>query len=183
MKACTLIGLLLIGWSLATHASEYQGVQVQWTDPELIITPQFDIQLSDKVTEAIQSGIVITFVIQVQLKQSVDWWLDRQINHKVQTFQVRYFSLSSQYQLHNRNANSKQSFVNLNGLLDHLGRATTFTFPAEPTADYLQTRLFLDKQALPSIMQLPNVFDPDWNLNSDWQIHQLSKPTGGEGQP
>lgn len=183
MSFRTGMALLLIGWTLVTAAAEFKGVEAQWTGQELIITPQFDIQLSDKVREAIQSGIVITFVMQVQLKQSVDWWFDRQINHKVQTFQVRYFFLTSQYQLYNRNANTEQSFANLNGLLDHLGHATTFTFPADPAVDYLETRLFLDKQALPSIMQLPNVFDPDWNLNSDWQTHQLTAPMAEDNHP
>ncbi|WP_223788027.1 DUF4390 domain-containing protein [Marinicella meishanensis] len=183
MRRPSTIAVLLLAWAWVTAATEFTGVDQQRLGPELLITPQFDIQLSDKVTQAIQSGIVITFVMQVQLKQSVDWWLDRQIDHKIQTMQVRYFSLSSQYQLHNRNTNTKQSFANLNGLLAHMGGATTFSFQAEPAADYLQTRLFLDKQALPSIMQLPNVFDPDWNLNTDWQVHPLNLTTDPETSP
>ena len=50
-----------------------------------------------------------------------------------------------------------------------MSQQTSFKFKINDQADYLQSRIFLDKQALPSIMQLPNVFDADWNLNSGWQ--------------
>ncbi len=165
--------LLLVWFVSSLHATDYNGVKQQLVGNEIQVKPQFEIQVSQKVRDAIESGIVITFVVQAKINQSVEWWFDTTMSSRIFTFEVRYFSLSSKYQLHNKNLKSKQSFVSLDQLLQHLGSETTFTFPADISGDYLLTRIFLDKQALPSIMQLPNVFDADWNLNSDWQATGL----------
>lgn len=142
-------------------------------DQQLTIKPIYQMPISEKVVEAIDNGIVITFVIQVKLYQGIDWWFDTEISAGIKTFQVRYFSLGGLYQLHNIKTDEKLSFVSLDELLNHLGQETNFQFQLSPSVDYFETRIFLDKQALPSIMQLPNVFDQDWNFNSDWQRFDL----------
>ncbi len=175
-----LTTILLMSLLLTAHATEFRGLKQQVIGAEIHISPQFNVELSAKVRQAIENGIVITFVMQAKLNQSVNWWPDTTIESKIQTFQVRYFSLSSQYQLHNRNQKSKLSFADLDQLLTHLGSKTNFVFAAGSQADYVLTRIFLDKQALPSIMQLPNVFDADWNLNSDWQTSGLDNKAAAD---
>ncbi len=150
---------------------------------QLLLTPEFDLQISQKVIEAIDNGIVITFVIQLQLINQVDWWFDETIGNKNHTFEVRYFSLSGQYQLHNIHTKKKQSFVNLEQLLDTLSTQTQFSFTDFAAADQFSTRIFLDKQALPSTMQLPTVFDSDWNIMSDWHTELMAIPKAGQPNP
>ena len=174
MKQKLIILIVLCCLSTQLRAIELLDLQQQIDGQELLITPQFEIQVSQKVIDAIDNGIVITFVYQAKLFQTIDWWLDTVVESKIKTFEVRYFSLSKQYQLHHIKSKNKLSFVTLEQLLQHLGQQTTFIYHANYQADYLETRIFLDKQALPSIMQLPNVFDADWNLNSDWQSVALS---------
>lgn len=174
---------LLAGFSSQLQAVELLDLKQQIEQQNLLITPQFDLQLSQQVIEAIDNGIVITFVYQANLLQKVDWWFDRVVERKVQTFEVRYFSLGSQYQLHHINSKNKLSFITLKQLLTYLAQQTTFKFNLNQQADYLETRIFLDKQALPSIMQLPNVFDADWNINSDWHTKPLSKTKQLSEQP
>jgi hypothetical protein len=169
MKIKLLLLLVICGFSCASKAVELLGIQQQINQQKLLITPRFELEVSQKVIDAIDNGIVITFVYQAKLFQSKDWWYDTLVDSETQTFEVRYFSLSKQYQLHHTNSRNKLSFITLKQLLQHMGQQTVFDFVAPNQADYLETRIFLDKQALPSIMQLPNVFDADWNLNSDWQ--------------
>jgi hypothetical protein len=54
-------------------------------------------------------------------------------------------------------------------MLLFLASQTEFEFTDFTNNHYLEARIFLDKQALPSTMQLPIVFDQDWNINSDWE--------------
>ncbi len=173
MSVKRLILIVFLWFTFNLGATEFKGVKQVLVGNELQVKPQFDVQISQKVHDAIESGIVITFVVQAKINQSIDWWFDTNVSSKILTFEVRYFSLSNQYQLHNKILKTKQSFVDLDQLLQHLGHETSFVFPADHAGDYLMTRIFLDKQALPSIMQLPNVFDADWNLNSDWQATDL----------
>ena len=169
MKTKLLLWTTLLLLCFGLGAAELVSVKQQYSDEELIITPQFKLQLSEEIKEAINSGIVITFVIQVQMMKEVSWWYDSTISRKLQTFKLRYFSLSRQYQLNNISQKSIQTFVTLELLLNHLSGKTQFNFQKSNSADYIETKLFLDKQALPSTMQLPIVFDQDWNINSGWQ--------------
>lgn len=139
--------------------------------------PQFTLPISEKVIEAIDNGIVITFVMQTNLFQAIDWWFDKRLESKINTYQVRFFSIISLYQLHIIRTDEKLSFVSLDDLLSYLEKEVVFEFKQNNFASYFETRIFLDKQALPSIMQLPNVFDQNWNFNSDWQmVPVITKP-------
>ena len=174
MKPITLLTTVLLMLAFnAAQAAEFVTLSQQHTSEALIVTPEFKLVLSDEIEEAINSGIVITFVIQARLMDEVNWWFDRSISSKLQTFKLRYFSLSRQYELNNISQKSIQTFVTLDLLLDHLSTKTEFQFELSTNTDYIETRLFLDKQALPSTMQLPIVFDPDWNINSDWQKTEI----------
>lgn len=169
MSKSFIIFCLILGIIESVHSAKLVTVQQSSTADKLMIQPSYELTISDKVIEAINNGIVITFVMQTKLYQEVNWWLDRSTTYHIKTFQVRYFSLTGLYQLHDTRSDEKLSFVQLDDLLKHLGNEVVFEFKLEPPADYFETRIFLDKQALPSIMQLPNVFDSDWNFNSGWQ--------------
>lgn len=175
-----IIGLLM-SFALAAEAT-HQFTEHQYQDGELLINPQFELVISDKVREAINNGIVITFVMQAKIFKQVNWWFDPEISSKTHTYQLRYFSLSRQYQLIHRGSDDKQSFVTLEQLLDHISTRSQFRFSQFADATYSETRLFLDKQALPSTMQLPTVFDQDWNINSGWQQVSL-QPQSTEQAP
>ena len=183
MNKILIFLVMLSCFSSQLHAVELLDLKQQVDNQNLLITPQFDLQVSQQVIEAIDNGIVITFVYQAKLYKTIDWWFDALVESKIQTFEVRYFSLGSQYQLHHISSKNKLSFITLKQLLQYLGQQTTFKFNTNQAADYLETRIFLDKQALPSIMQLPNVFDADWNINSDWQAVPLSANRDNAKQP
>ncbi len=169
----TLIALLFVLFTAITSAANLLRVEQQVKNGNLLIKPIYELPISDKVIEAIDNGIVITFVMQTKLYEEVNWWFDNNLANNIKTYQVRYFSLNSLYQLHNIRTDEKLSFASLEELMTYLGEEIIFEFKSTPLADYFETRIFLDKQALPSIMQLPNVFDPDWNFNSDWQQFQI----------
>ncbi len=175
--------MLLIFATGVAQAAEFTGINKSIIDNQLLLTPQFKLPVSQKVIEAINNGIVITFVIQTRLINQVDWWFDETVANKNLTFQVRYFSLSGQYQLHNTQTKLKQSFVSLEQLLLTLSTKSQFSFKQFADANQFSTRIFLDKQALPSTMQLPTVFDSDWNINSDWHTEKISLAANNDQVP
>lgn len=177
MKRWLLILGLACSLNLLADAT-HQRTEQRYQDDTLIINPQFELVISEKVREAINNGIVITFVIQAKLFKQVDWWFDQEMGNKINTYQLRYFSLSRQYQLIHRGSAEKLSFVTLEQLLDHMSSRSEFRFQEFSEATHSETRLFLDKQALPSTMQLPTVFDQDWNINSGWQSVPVTPRTG-----
>ncbi|MEZ5471049.1 MAG: DUF4390 domain-containing protein [Marinicella sp.] len=174
-KLGLLFGLLSL-LSFSAFTAKLLNNDQHFVNQQLLFKPKFELAVSDQITEAINNGITITFVVQAKLQQTVDWWFDSTISSKLYTFKLHYYSMSRIYLLHNITTDSSQNFVTLDQLLEQLSQETEFSFDMAQGGDYIETRIFLDKQALPSTMQLPTVFDQDWNINSDWQIVAIKQP-------
>lgn len=171
-----LVLLMLSGGFL--HAAKLLDTEQYYLNQKLHFNPKFSLEISDKIAEAVNNGIAVTFVAQANMVKNVDWWFDTTIQHNIQTFKLHYYSMSRLYQLENVSRHTQQNFISLELLLEQLSKETEFVFGPDVDGDYIETRIFLDKQALPSIMQLPTVFDQDWNINSDWQSVPIIKNTG-----
>ncbi len=175
-KTGLLIGLLCL-LSFSSFAAKLLDSEQLFTKQQLLFKPRFELTIAEKIIEAINNGIAVTFVVQAKLNQDVEWWFDSVISNKIQTFKLHYYSMSRVYQLHNISRDNTQNFVSLDLLLKQLSEETEFDFDLSQGGDYIETRIFLDKQALPSTMQLPTVFDQDWNINSDWQKIVIEQPS------
>jgi hypothetical protein len=169
LKNICLIFVLLITVSGVSNSAKLIEANQQIINQKLFFKPKFELDVSEKIAEAINSGIAVTFVVQASLFEDVNWWVDKKISSKIQTFKLHYYSMSRQYQLNNISNDNRQNYASLEQLLEQLSTETEFIFDLDQSSDYIETRIFLDKQALPSTMQLPTVFDQDWNINSDWQ--------------
>ncbi|WP_154222536.1 DUF4390 domain-containing protein [Marinicella rhabdoformis] len=171
---------------LSTHSQagdiQVQSIETQWGALQLTVNPHYNITASEVINEAINSGIVLSLIAKLHSRQSRDYWFDNTISKHQQTFEVRYFSLSGQYQLHNTDNDERNSFVSLADLWRHIERRTEFKLPlnlAQET-DYFSTRLRLDAGALPSAMQLPVLLSNDWRFKSDWFESPLDKPKSAQ---
>lgn len=169
LKFLSLILVLLISVSGVSNSAQLIEADQQIINNKLYFKPKFKLNISDKIAEAINNGIAVTFVVQASMYEEMDWWIDKNISNKIQTFQLRYYSMSRAYQLYNKSNGNEQNLASLELLINQLSKETEFVFDLTQNSDYIETRIFLDKQALPSTMQLPTVFDQDWNINSDWQ--------------
>ncbi len=176
-KKLGVLLVILCMYGFSTFAAKLVDSDQQLIKQQLIFKPKFELNLSEKITEAINNGIAVTFVVQAKLNQSVDWWFNNTISSKLHTYKLHYYSMSRQYQLHNVSLDNRQNFISLDLLIKQLSEETEFVFDLEQGGDYIETRIFLDKQALPSTMQLPTVFDQDWNINSDWQKVTIELPS------
>lgn len=160
-----LAGLILIGLAQAQSIAT-KDITVLQQDDYWQITPHYEMALSDAIVEAIRNGIEITFVSEMRLIAEKNWWPDHTLQKLSQRFEVHYFSLSNQYQLNHLDSGDKTSYMTLEGLLEQLTQKTTFNFNRSSDANAVEARFYLDQRALPSTMQLPILFDPEWSLQS-----------------
>ncbi len=146
------------------------AIEQRWQSNQLYITPKFDIKSSDEIDEAIDNGIVLTLIIKVHFSKARTFWFDENKHQIHHLYQIRYFSLSGQYQLHNTTTDERHSFVLLNDLWNHLANDLRFVtdIPSISTADLISVRLRLDSGALPSALQIPVLLSTEWTFKSDW---------------
>lgn len=131
---------------------------------------RMSVRWSDAVRDAIASGVPITFVYQLRLRETAGWW-DSVVFEQQWTRQVQYHSLSRHYRLieHDRETLSFASEGALKAALNRMTRDLNLT-PSRIQQDWImESRVFLDTFALPAPLRLPTLFIPGWDFDSGWQ--------------
>ncbi len=148
---------------------QVKRVMQSWHQNVLLVEPKYNIESSEVIDDAINNGIELTLIAKLQINKKRGFWFDEVLSQQHQTYQIRYFSLSGQYQLHDLKNKERHSFVLLEDLWGHLAQKTKFTLQQEDlvNGDYLSLRLKLDAGALPSALQLPVLLSADWTFKSD----------------
>lgn len=119
------------------------------------------IQLGARATEAIESGLVLSFKVE---------WLLADGRTLRQNLALRYSPLLRSYQLGIGNR-VVQSFPLRNSLLAAMENAR-LRWPASRACEAAcggKVRVRLDPAALPAPLRLPALFDSDWDFDSGWQ--------------
>ena len=173
-RLATMLLCFLLVFSHARAESEVTLLQHTYKDRQLVIIPQLSINPKPAVTEAILNGIPITLIIKVKAFQNLSWWPDSVVDEMEHSLTIQYFSLSGQYVLKNRYTQQQNSFITLRELLNHIGNNTQFVLGnVQDPVDYIGVRIVLDSGALPSSMQLPILFNSEWELDSEWVYQEV----------
>jgi len=173
-RILTMALCLFLLHSTVRAESEVTRLQYTFKDGQLVVIPQLRIDPQPAVTEAIRNGIPITLIIKVKAFRQLNWWPDSVVDEMEHNLTIQYFSLSGQYVLKNLYTQQQSSFINLSELLNHIGNNTQFVLSniTDPV-NYVGVRIVLDTGALPSSLQLPILFNSEWNLDSDWAYEDV----------
>jgi len=173
MKKWQLL-MLLLSCSVSAQNAQLEDIGIKKQANHWLITPHYQLTLSEAIIEAIENGIEITVISECQLLVEKNWWPDRVLTTASQKFEIHFFSLSSQYQLRGINHDYLAPFPSLSDLLAQLGQKTIFQLADTAEASIARCRLYLDQRALPSTMQLPVLWDDKWSLDSNWHRRPLA---------
>ncbi|HOP22059.1 MAG TPA: DUF4390 domain-containing protein [Gammaproteobacteria bacterium] len=136
---------------------------------KLIVNPTINFQVSDKIKEAIDNGIRIQFIAKAETFIEKNWWFDETLESQKVNLEVYYFIMSKLYVVKNRDTNEQLSFNNFDDLWIEFEKLINFEFNQADNSDvFVKCRIVLDKGALPTAMQLPVLFDDDWDINTEW---------------
>ncbi len=171
---------LCIGLSGSALAEEFKFSRVEVIlDKEIIVVDaEIDFALNATALEALSHGVPLTFVIHVQVRRADAWvWeadvLDRRLR-KV----LRYHPLSSLYELHDLDSDTRQNFATRSAALRTLGelkRLQVGKLTDLNPKDAYEVRLdsYLDIEALPLPMRPMAHISPAWDLESDTWVWLL----------
>lgn len=176
---CLLLLLAVSGvvgaQSLDPHAFEIRGGEVTLRNDIYLLDADIEFRLSPAAREALESGVPLTFELQIELIRSRWLWLDQQLAELAQRYRVRYHALSQRYVLTNLNTGESRSFATRAGVMNALG--TVRSLPVidrsllEPGLEYqLWLRAGLDVDGLPPPLKTAAYLSPQWRLLSEWHV-------------
>ncbi len=173
------VGLGLLLWMSLAHSASFTVITastrlqngVYWLNARL------DYRLSTVAETALNSGVPLTVVIEIEVRRQRSWLWDEQILQLQQRQRLEYHSLTTRFVVSDRDGRNLKSFSELSEALRALGDLRNLSLslpPLSPGEQYygrLRTRLDLD--ALPGPLRTNAFFWSDWRLISEWYQWQL----------
>lgn len=136
-----------------------------------VLTGGFEIQLNDKLEEALKRGVTITFIQKFELERPRDYWLAEGIAEAERTIKLSHNAL-----LRSFTVNTAGRLSSHDSLADALAAVGSLNHWAvvergllkKKTAYRAGVRMYVDLSQLPKPLQV-NAFASDrWQMDSDW---------------
>ncbi len=140
----------------------------------------FDVEncFTEKMEEAIQSGIRTTFTFYIQLYQKRSWWKDRKIASVEFRHTVQYHPIQKIYQVklaENQSSPIASSLEEAKKLMSKVKELEIrSSSPLEPGVPaYFRIKAELDPVRLPLRLEYLLFFVSLWDFETDWHIEPL----------
>jgi len=169
-----LAGLCCAGTLQAQDA----GVEIRNASTRLeagvwYLSAQINYRLNRDTLDALQSGIPLTFELQVELTEDRRWLPDADVASLRQDYELSWQPLSRGYLVRNKNSGDQRAHTTLFAALNDLGRVTALPLIdaalIDADGDYeVSLRAALDQQQLPGPLRMLAFWDDDFTLESDW---------------
>lgn len=149
-----------------------KSAEMRVEDGEVLLNAEFELALNPTLEEALQKGVPLYFVLDVELARPRWYWLDEKVLAAATTWRVSYAPLSQHYRvasgLYVQNVGSIAEVERLIGRVTSrpIARADELAAGARYEA---AVRLRLDVNQLPKPFQVNALASREWQLASDWR--------------
>ncbi|MBA4142286.1 MAG: DUF4390 domain-containing protein [Nitrosospira sp.] len=166
--------LLAIALLPATLAHAEGGIQIKWVAMEAVdegyqFDADFGVTLNAKLEHALEKGIVLYFVTELNLMNSRWYWFDERVAQSRVREGLSYYALTRQYRL--SRGTFLQNFGTLAEALQALSRVRNRPIIANTELKHdteytVEIRMRLDISALPKPFQVETLGSREWDLSS-----------------
>ncbi len=171
VTAMALLAVALLP-AAAAHADggiQIKSVTLEATEEGYQFDADFEITLNHKLENALEKGIVLYFVTELNLVNSRWYWLDERIAQSRVREGLSYYALTRQYRL--SRGTLSQNFGTLREALQALSRVRDRPIIASSELrqdeEYtVELRMRLDISALPKPFQVETLGSREWDLSS-----------------
>lgn len=170
--------LLLTLLSSVAKAESLQGFDLVRSDDGFYLDFTANFELSSSVEAALQKGVALSFVAEVQVFRERWYWRDQRVSRVSRAWRLYYQPLTRQYRVSFGGVNL--SFDNIADALAVVQRVSQWkvaeAVDIAPTGQYyLQLTYQLDTSALPRPVQIGVGGQPEWALVIQ-KTHKLPPP-------
>jgi hypothetical protein len=149
-----------------------KSAELRVIDGEVVLNAEFDFTLNPTLEEALQNGIPLYFVLELELARPRWYWLDEKVLQSALTYRVSWNALTRQYRV--ASGLLAQSYSSLEEVERYIGRVNSRPVirldALTPGARYdVAVRLRLDISQLPKPFQVSAIASREWTLASEWQ--------------
>ncbi|MEP7328962.1 MAG: DUF4390 domain-containing protein [Betaproteobacteria bacterium] len=164
--------ITLLAPPVRADAIPVKSAELRSIDGEVVLNAEFDFTFNATLEEALQNGIPLYFVLEIELTRARWYWLDEKVLQTALTYRVSYAALTRQYRV--ASGLLSQSYSSLEEVERFIGRVNSrpvikldaLTRGARYDA---AVRLRLDVNQLPKPFQVNALASREWTLASDWQ--------------
>jgi hypothetical protein len=167
--------LVLIGFSSTSVAEEFtiRSVETSLAEKVFTLSAEIEYNFSDAAIEALQNGVPLIVLIDIEVERERNWWLNEEIAELQQGYLLLYHALTERYILNNLNSGAQQNFESLGAAVSALGRLEALpildaNLAARGKRYQVRLRTYLDLESLPAPMRPVAYISSQWRLESDW---------------
>jgi len=147
-------------------------------DENWLLDGRLDLELSDGVIEALESGVTLTIQIQFELTRRQRFWVNAQEALLNRDFELQYMALSQRYVIREVGTGEQQNYATLYSALRNLGKVRdwpvfTDSMLADDEQYWCALRVVLNQESLPGPLQMLAFWRGDFGLESDWYRWKL----------
>jgi hypothetical protein len=171
LRGCLFVAFLSFAFGAAAEGISVRSSTLEPSDDGWQLQADFDVQFSQRLEEAVNRGVPLYFVVELEISRPRWYWLDEKPVQLSQTYKISYTPLLRQYRL--SVGNLYQNFTRLDEVTRVLSRvrgwhvADRGVFQKDVTYQ-AALRMRLDTAQLPKPFQVNAIASRDWTLASDW---------------
>jgi Domain of unknown function (DUF4390) len=181
LGVCLLLGTLNAR-AVVTETIEINNARLMVSNSgdAWVLSADFRVPLPNRLEEAINQGVALYFVVDLEVYRSRWYWWDERLTQASQTYRLSYHVLTRQYRV---TVNGfQQSFSNLREALQGMSvvRAWKIMDLDRPKAGIrydAYVRMRLDQAQLPKPFQITALTNRDWNLQAEWKRFNFNPET------
>lgn len=175
--------LLLCLMSVGPLPAVAQGFLVESADTQVVdgiyrLNTRIDYTLNAEILQALDSGVPITFALEIEVLLPREWVWDETVYSRQQRYRLEYHALTRQYLVTNLESNIQYSYPTKQTALYAMGVVNDLPMVEldnlEPGRSYtarLRARLVLN--TLPSPLRFWAYLSREWRQTSQWHTWSL----------
>ena len=163
---------LMLSGTIHAEGIQIKSVVIDAVDGGYQFDADFEITLNPKLERALEKGMVLYFVTELNLMSSRWYWLDERVGHSRVREGLSYYALTRQYRL--SRGTLSQNFGTLKEALQALSRVRDRPIIASSELQHdteytVELRMRLDISALPKPFQVETLGSKEWDLSGTLQ--------------
>lgn len=174
--------LVLTGWAAAQDDKpglfEVRSAEAKPVEDVRVLDARLQYILSSEALEALNNGIGLNFVIDVEVIESRRFWIDKTIVELRIPLQLQFHALSQRYLVRNLMTGEQESFATLYSALNNLGRITDqplieIARLRDDRTYRARIRSLLSFEDFSGVWRRMAFWLDEWHLKSDWFVWSL----------
>lgn len=166
------LSLLLTGQAGMAASIQVDSLKILTQDSRYLLDARLTYQLSPAMIEALDSGVAMSFRLQLKILPEHPGIWQRPVYKRRLTYRLSYHALAAVYELLSPDQDQVQRFTTREAALRALGRLANIPLLDMAEVDAaqpyeLQLKASLDIESLPVPLRPLAYLSNDWNLNLD----------------